>query len=385
MKNAKSLIADAEERIQNSETLHASLYSGGDEFEDTTDTPNVESPVEQAEDTEGAGTQEITQEEEAVQEQTTHNAEPDFKSQLESMRGRLESERTRKDGIITQLQKEIKNLTEALIESNKSKSIETKPEEQSAGLQTPSFDTDTKFDMPKEIVDPFTKAEREEWGDEQLNLIVRGATHVVNTMLQSYNKNIMTHIARLQNDVVERISSVSAVVEETKRGTFFDELSKMVPDWAQYNEDPGFLQWLQNDYFDSGFKRIDILTKAQNDGNAKRAAKMFSLYIEELGQDNSVGTSADFTYNQPTVIAEPVQVVTPVMQQNVPSIPDSLITSGSNRTTQTIQRTPEKPIRHLSELKRGVEQVRRGKMTLATFNVLQDEIDQARAEGRLEP
>ena len=68
--------------------------------------------------------------------------------------------------------------------------------------------------------------------------------------------------------------TVAASVEET----FFERLTKLVPDWTAVNDDQGFLAWLAQEDPVYGVPRQNALNVAREQLNVERAAAVFRAY-----------------------------------------------------------------------------------------------------------
>jgi phosphopantetheinyl transferase (holo-ACP synthase) len=76
----------------------------------------------------------------------------------------------------------------------------------------------------------------------------------------------------------EELNKTSMTVTKTAQEMFYDELTRLVPDWSVINTDPKFLSWLQEIDDLTGLKRHDILLNAYNSLDAVRVAKIFNIY-----------------------------------------------------------------------------------------------------------
>ena len=77
------------------------------------------------------------------------------------------------------------------------------------------------------------------------------------------------------------INSIKSVTTKTVENDFFKTLGEMVPDWQQMNTDEGFLKWLDQVDELTGEQRIQLLSKAEAQRDAVRAAKFFQAFKKE--------------------------------------------------------------------------------------------------------
>lgn len=79
-------------------------------------------------------------------------------------------------------------------------------------------------------------------------------------------------------ELKREIKSVKSVTTKTVENDFFKSLTALVPDWEQLNTDESFLKWLDElDEF-TGEQRINLLSRAEQQRDAVRAAKFFQAY-----------------------------------------------------------------------------------------------------------
>jgi len=105
-----------------------------------------------------------------------------------------------------------------------------------------------------------------EYGENLVDLIRRAAREEV----AAKDREIAELKARLDNH--------ETVTTQTRADTFYTTLANRVPDWAELNENPQFLAWL-NEYDEfAGRTRLMLLQDAEQAQDANRVAKFFETW-----------------------------------------------------------------------------------------------------------
>jgi hypothetical protein len=125
-----------------------------------------------------------------------------------------------------------------------------------------------------------TDAEREAYGEELIDLVGRRAKEVYEPTINT----LRSEIAELRSNQAQ----VSQTVGNTERDRMFDRLDREVEGWQETNNDPRFLDWLNELDAYSGERRGAMLTKAYQENNAARVAAFFLGFKNE----HAIGTSS---------------------------------------------------------------------------------------------
>lgn len=129
--------------------------------------------------------------------------------------------------------------------------------------------------QPTSLVKP---EEVQEFGEPLVDLIRRAAREEV----AAKDAEIASLKARLDNHETVTIKS--------KTESFYDDLGTTVPEWMSLNEDKAFLNWL-NEYDEfAGKTRLTLLQEAEQALDAKRVAKFFLTWKQNLTNKSAAAT-----------------------------------------------------------------------------------------------
>lgn len=120
------------------------------------------------------------------------------------------------------------------------------------------------------LIDP---KEREEFGDELISVIQRGAQEVFNPEVASLKEEI----AQLKT----QLGGMGQTLNQTQQGTVLGQLTQEVPEWETLNKDELFLDWLAREDPYAGTTRQDMLDRAFKNNDAARVIRFFKGYLEE--------------------------------------------------------------------------------------------------------
>lgn len=136
--------------------------------------------------------------------------------------------------------------------------------------QTPPGASQATPQAPASLIDP---KEREEYGDELISVIQRGAQEVFNP-----------EVAGLREEIAElkrQLGGMGQTLTQTQQGTVLDRLAQEVPEWEKLNNDELFLDWLAQEDRYAGMTRQDMLDRAFKANDAARVIRFFKGYLEE--------------------------------------------------------------------------------------------------------
>ena len=122
-----------------------------------------------------------------------------------------------------------------------------------------------------------TDEERAQFGDDLIDLIERTAARKI-------LPEIDTRVGKLNGQVRqidEKVAHTETSVAESKRQQVMGALAAAVPDWMQQNEDPRFLEWLDQEEGLSGLTRSHFLTEAMKSYDARGVTKYFTGFRNE--------------------------------------------------------------------------------------------------------
>lgn len=141
---------------------------------------------------------------------------------------------------------------------------QTTAENQSLKERLDALERERNRPAPTPAVD---HKDTEVFGDELVQMVVRQATAQLNPLVQA----IEQRFRQLEGSVV----GTNQALTQTKEEVFMSKLKDAVPDFAQINVDPEFLQWLGEEDGVSGIPRQVVLDKASQQLNVERTAKVF--------------------------------------------------------------------------------------------------------------
>jgi hypothetical protein len=127
--------------------------------------------------------------------------------------------------------------------------------------------------QPDPVKSLITEQDKEAFGTDLIDLIER-ATESKISGFKAREGELLSEINQLKT----QLGTVSErqVVSDQDRFTF--ALGQKVPDWEQFNVDPGFLQWLSEVDPVYGMPRQFALTNAYNALDVDRVANVFNVY-----------------------------------------------------------------------------------------------------------
>lgn len=126
-----------------------------------------------------------------------------------------------------------------------------------------------------------TATEVKEYGEDLIDLITRIATGVA----VARGAEMSTRVAQLEGrigNVQQTAQQVQQTNEQLAFNRYLAELDTLIPGWRPVNDDPAFLQWLQEKDGFSGKAKQELLASAHEALDAGRVAAIFSAYKPEL-------------------------------------------------------------------------------------------------------
>ena len=251
-----------QKKIKQAEELHRKVYEEPKEEagEKAEQQETEESKVEEENTDLSAGTEE-QQTEETVRliESTEENPKTDdtWEAKWRTLNGKYKAEVPRLHRQVKQLQGEITGLRDLLANLDSLKKEPEKP----APEQTVSQENLLK---PDEI---------EDYGADLIDVMRRAGQEGVNPVIQSLRNEI---------DVLKRqLGGVSQTVAMSSRDKVFNLLSSKIPNWEELNNDPGFLEWLDQIDPYSGISRQQMLSNAFEKNDGLRVVTFFQGYLNE--------------------------------------------------------------------------------------------------------
>lgn len=120
-----------------------------------------------------------------------------------------------------------------------------------------------------------TDADKEKYGEDLLDVIKRA------TQQATASKD--AEIA----DLKRRMDTVTTTASKVTESSYYSDLNRAAPNWVQLNSDERFLSWL--DEYDplTGRTRQELLEIAEQERDAERTARFFTLFEELHGENKT--------------------------------------------------------------------------------------------------
>lgn len=126
----------------------------------------------------------------------------------------------------------------------------------------------------KPVADP---RDVENFGSDLVEMVQRVTTNMVGRAASEYQA-LAARLEQRVTQLEQALQGTSQTVAMTAEQSFFDRLTKLVPDWEQTNANEAFLGWLAEVDPILGQPRQVALNAAQQSLNAERAAAVFRAF-----------------------------------------------------------------------------------------------------------
>lgn len=213
-----------------------------------------------------------------------------------------------------------------------------------------------------------TEQDRSEFGEELIGLIGRVFQQTVGTQL----RDLGSRLAGLEG----RVANTQQAVQVTQQTTWAEKVRKyeetldaQIPGWTVTNDDPKFLDWLENVDTLSGKKYMDLLADAHRSADAGRVIHIFCLYKPDL----RAAPPAAPAPTAPTPPAAPAPTIDPA----------SLAAPSTSAPTPLPTQPPVGRIWTMAEVDRLYDRKAKGTISSAEFQREEGEYLKALGEGRV--
>lgn len=180
--------------------------------------------------------------------------EAKWEHRYKSLQGRYNAD-------VPALQKQVNALTEKLTEAlAKVNEVANKPEPKTA--EKPVAD-------PKDV---------DAFGADLVDMVQRVAELRFGSAARQIEE-MAADFSRRLTQLEQALQGTSQTVAVTAEQTFFDRLTKLVPNWEEVNADHAFLEWLGEEDPLIGGPRQVALNAAQQSLNVERAAAVFKAFL----------------------------------------------------------------------------------------------------------
>lgn len=154
----------------------------------------------------------------------------------------------------------------------------------------------------------------ENFGSDLVEMVQRTAERMFGraaSELQGQAARIEQRLAQLE----QALQGTHETVAMTAEQSFFDRLTKMVPDWEQINANDAFLAWLAEVDPVYGHPRQSALNAAQQSMNAERAAAVFKAFAATQPSAPKPNAVAKQVSPKAAATAAPTSQTKPILTQ----------------------------------------------------------------------
>ena len=211
-----------------------------------------------------------------------------------------------------------------------------------------------------------TEKDIEEYGADLIGLIGRVIKQEIGTQLSDLSTKQAQFEGRLGN-TLQRVEQVQSTTQATVQERYEQQLNTLVPGWQEVNNEPGFLDWLENVDKLSGKSYMDLLQSAHRSADAQRVAHIFALYKPELSKAPAGANPPAPPQPQPSSHIDPASLAAP---PTMPSAPAPSAPPPGRIWTQ-------------AEVDKMYSDHDKGKMDDKTFQTQEAEYMKALREGRV--
>ena len=216
------------------------------------------------------------------------------------------------------------------------------------------------------ITGKFTAKDREEYGDQLLDLIRRGAQDAMSVATQALTARL-DRLEKALNETAATATSAVKTAAEVAREKFYVRLAELHSDWEMINDSPEWLTWLSKADSMSGMRRDDLLQDAYRSLDVARTAAFFAEFKRETGKSGTApgGAKSDAGRIDPRSLVAPATAASPSPNPN-PSRQRGRIWT-------------------MAEVNKLYDDYSKGKINRAEFLPLEADIHLAATENRVQP
>ena len=205
----------------------------------------------------------------------------------------------------------------------------------------------------------------EDYGADMVDFVSRVAADAASEAIAAFSKTLDSRLGNLTSQV----ESASSTVQDTAQQTFYSRLDALVPDWGRLNDDPAFLNWIDETEPLAGKTRRALLEEAAAALDASRTAKFFLAYQQGVAvQSAQVPEVATPSEEQPTAPARPSL--------------ESLASPGKSKVSAQ-RPSSEGRIWEPGEITKLYADRRKKRISQEEFEKLERDIYKAQKEGRI--
>lgn len=195
-----------------------------------------------------------------------------------------------------------------------------------------------------------SEEDKDAFGPDMYDFVTRAAKDAAREVSgNGANEDVVAEVRRLK----EELAQARQERAEQRQRAFFSQMDEALPDWRKQNDNPEFLSWLAEADPFTNIRRQEILDRAVTAGDAHTVAGIFQRFRSESGQTKQES---------------------PLAKQIAPA---------RNRSTPSVSPEEKKTVWSQNDIKAFYEAYRRGEIGEQEAMRMEQEIDQAVAEGRV--
>lgn len=125
-----------------------------------------------------------------------------------------------------------------------------------------------------------TEADKKDFGEDMIDFVSRMIQRDVGRTINLLTSKLNTIEGQLRQ-LGQTVQTTSQSAEELAADRYFSAIAKRVPNWAEINELPAFVDWLKNRATFGRKTRHELLLDAHNQADADTVAEIFEAYLKE--------------------------------------------------------------------------------------------------------
>jgi len=206
-------------------------------------------------------------------------------------------------------------------------------------------------ELKKTKQEPLIREEdKDAFGPDMYDFVTRAAKDAAREVSgNGAGEDVAAEVRRLK----EELATARQERAEQRQRVFFSQMDEALPDWRKQNDNPEFLAWLAEADPFTNIRRQEILDRAVSAGDAHTVAGIFQRFRSERSQPKQDS---------------------PLAKQIAPA---------RNRSTPSVSPGEQKTLWSQNDIKAFYEAYRRGEIGEQEAMRMEQEIDQAVAEGRV--
>ena len=316
-----------------------------------------------------------------------------YNSEVKNLKKQIELRDTQLNILNNIVDKMKDNKQEATPVTNNNTDVE-KPKEQATTL-TRAKDIDIKSVL--------TEDEFIEYGQDMIAVMSRIAKAYASDNTPTIDLSSITNeLASIKKDIAELkgdIVSTKNEIKDPKIKEYFSELTTLCPEWEMINKSEPFIEWLADEYQDTGVTRQDVINNNHNRMNAKKVAEIFNDYKNsmlstshnEVIQPNTKPTSNnELAEDIADKIADVVKSIPPANKVATERPVLDIVTDMISPSSSTSTKVPDKNLQQtgkiykMSDLKKKERQLRKGEISYNDYEKYMNEVGAAYLDGRFD-